>query len=494
MTSDVVVIGAGLSGLVDAILLAEARRKVVVLEQHNIPGGYLQQFRRKTTIFDVGFHYMGSTQPGRPMRQFLEHLEVWDRISVIPFPEDSAIEVVSGASRFGYPTRFDRFHEKARETWPGAREAVDRIVADVRAVCGQFRWFDLKRGKRYQNPREIDFTSASLAEYLAPFVADPWLKEVLSFQTFNLGLFSHEVPWVKYALAFRSNFDLTCRIDGGGGALVDALVARGKALGVEYRFRSEVAAFECEGRRVTSVTTAEGERFQAGIFIAACHPKQVVKRIRDEDLHPMFKERILEMKDSRGAVQVFLRLREPLRSIGASCIMLHDKEEAAKDVPIATILVTNPCAVEKTDRGGPRLEAMTYMEHDPFARWADCKIFKRGPEYDHLKGDLAKRMIEMIARIAPELPDLIVEVYSATPLSDEWYTKNEHGAVFGISHDVSQQGSGRPQPRTRLKNLYFTGHSIMMPGICGVFINAFDTCGMILGTDDLFHAVATDQE
>ena len=84
-----------------------------------------------------------------------------------------------------------------------------------------------------------------------------------------------------------------------------------------------------------------------------------------------------------------------------------------------------------------------------------------------------------------------MEVYSATPLSDEWYTKNEHGAVFGISHDVSQQGSGRPQPRTRLKNLYFTGHSIMMPGICGVFINAFDTCDQIRGDNVLFESVAT---
>src|SRR6185503_20421000 len=97
---DVLVIGAGISGLVDAILLAEAGRRVLVLEQHSIPGGYLQQFTRKKTTFDVGFHYMGSTAPGRPMRQFLEHLRVWERLKVVPFPADAAIEVRRGARSF----------------------------------------------------------------------------------------------------------------------------------------------------------------------------------------------------------------------------------------------------------------------------------------------------------------------------------------------------------------------------------------------------------
>ena len=33
----------------------------------------------------------------------------------------------------------------------------------------------------------------------------------------------------------------------------------------------------------------------------------------------------------------------------------------------------------------------------------------------------------------------------------------------------------------RLRNLFFSGASVTMPGICGVFINAFDTCSAITG-------------
>jgi phytoene dehydrogenase-like protein len=295
---------------------------------------------------------------------------------------------------------------------------------------------------------------------------------------------------VKYALALRSNFDETSRIDGGGGALVSALVARGEELGVRYRYGVEVAGFECEGRQVSAVTTAKGERIAAALFVAACHPKVILRRISDEDLKPVFKERVFGLRESRGAVQLFLRLSEPVTSIGATALLVRDPRQAAGDPPMHTILVTNPCAVEAAERGGPRLEAMTYMTDAPFARWRGTRVLKRGAEYEQLKESIARRITDMITSVAPELPGLILDRYSATPLSDEWYTLNEHGAVFGISHDVSQQGRDRPQPRTRLKNLFFTGHSIQMPGICGVFVNAFNTCAMLRG-DDLFSRVAT---
>ncbi len=489
--ADVVVIGAGLSGLVDAILLAETGRKVVVLEHHEVAGGYQQQFWRKGTLFDVGYHYMGSTAPGRPMRQFLEYLRVWDRLRLLPLPEDAAIEVVNGARRFAYPNGWQRFQEQALAAWPHERAGLERLFQDVVAVTGAFKWFDLARDKPYAHPLDLDFTSVSLAEYLRPLVQDPWLLQVLGVQAFNLGLLAHEAPWVKYALALRSNFDVTCRIAGGGGALVAALVERGRELGVDFRLRAEVVGFECAERRVRRVRTADGGAHAADLFIAACHPKTVLACIRDEDISPVFKERVLRMKDSRGALQVFLRLKELPRSLGQACLMIVDEEEARREPPIHIVLVTNPAAVEGTELGGARLELMTFLEHAPFAPWAGTQVMRRGAEYERFKADLARRVLDLTVRLAPELPELIEDMYASTPLTDEWYTLNTHGAVFGISHDVTQQGLARPLPRMRLRNLFFTGHSIQMPGICGVFINAFDTCEMLRGGESLFAAVAS---
>ncbi len=495
MNADCVIIGGGLSGLVDAVLLAETGRRVVVLEQHRVLGGYLQQFRRGSRTFDVGFHYMGSTLPGRPMRQFLDYLRIGDRVDLAPFPDDAAIEIRSGGRTFAYPNRFDRLREKAVGAWPHEREAIERILGDIDDACMRFKWFALKKGRAYERSPEHGLFAGSLEEYLAGRVADPWLKEVLSFQTFNLGLLAHETPWYKYALALRSNFDLTSRIVGGGGALVRALHARGLELGVEYRCAAEVAGFQCDGRIVRAAVTSRGERFEAELFIAACPPKAIARRLDDDHLPPLFKDRLLAMRDSRGAFQVYLSLKAPLRSIGATSYFLRDAAEAAGDPPIHTVHVTYPSAVETGARAqadnGPRLEAMVYMDHAYFARWADRPVMHRGPDYARVKDEITGRIMRMLTALVPELPEVVESVYTSTPLTGEWYTKNDGGGAFGISHDMAHTGLDRPQPRARLRNLFFTGQSITMPGICGVCINAFDTVSAIRGDDALFQAVAT---
>ena len=491
MAYDVVIIGAGISGLVDAILLAEAGRRVLVLEQHYSSGGYLQQFQRKKTIFDVGFHYMGSTEPGRPMRQFLEHLQVWDRIECLLFPEDAAIEVRNATRSFAYPSGWQRFKEKALQEWQTDAGELSRFLTEVEDVCSSFKWFALKKGREYEHPLDMKYSPESLADHLDPMDVDPWLIEALGFQTFNLGLFANEIPWVKHVLAFRSNFDTTCRINGGGGALTKALIERGTELGVEYQLQQRVISFECEKRRVVSIATEKGDSFSADTFIAACNPKTILRSIKDEDLRPMFKNRVLEMKDSRGAVQVFARLKRPLTSLDRTCVMIKDTEEEKGDPPLSVVLACSPTSLDGADPGNYRLEAMTYMYFEPFEPWAHLPVLKRGEDYEAFKQKIAERMIRMIAKHAPELPDCIDQVYCGTPLSDLWYTLNERGGVFGISHDVTQQGTNRPMIRMRLRNLFFTGHSITMPGICGTFINAFDSCDMIRGDNKLFEQVAT---
>lgn len=487
--ADAVVIGAGISGLVGAILLAETGRKVIVLEQHGVPGGYLQQFTRKRTRFDVGFHYLGSTDPGRPMRQLLQHLRVWERLRLLPFPAEAAITLDAGGRRFAYPAGWARFQELAAATWPAERVALQAFCAEVDEVCRGYKWFDLRRGRDYSHPLDLPFSPGALAERLAAF-EDPWLRQVLGVQSFNLGLLPEEIPWVKHALAFRSNFDRTSRIEGGGGALVAALVERGRELGVELRLRSAVQGFECAEKRVRRVRTSRGEALDADLVLATCHPKLALRMLADEDLKPVFKERTLALRESRGAVQVWLRLSGPAPSLGATCWLVDAGEDPPGEPPLQAILVTQPTAAEPPERGH-RVEAMTYMDQAPFARWRHLPALKRGPEYEALKAGLAARVVRAIARVAPELPGLIQDVYAATPLTDEHYTRSVEGGVFGVSHDLSQQGMSRPQPRTRLKNLWFSGHSLQMPGICGTFINAFHTAELIRGDGSLFPAVAT---
>src|SRR3989304_2366012 len=56
---DVIVIGAGIGGLVCGTFLAKASKKVLIIEQHHTPGGYCTSFKRKGFIFDSAVHHIG---------------------------------------------------------------------------------------------------------------------------------------------------------------------------------------------------------------------------------------------------------------------------------------------------------------------------------------------------------------------------------------------------------------------------------------------------
>ena len=85
---DVIVIGAGLGGLAAAAKLSQMGMRTLVLEQHNLAGGYAHHFLRKVrgtkTVydFDVALHQVGDLMPGRPFHELLSELGMLDRIGV----------------------------------------------------------------------------------------------------------------------------------------------------------------------------------------------------------------------------------------------------------------------------------------------------------------------------------------------------------------------------------------------------------------------------
>ena len=73
---DAVIIGSGAGGLTTAVALANAGKKVLLLEQHYLPGGWTHSFSLNGYRFSPGVHYLGQLGEDGSMRRVLAGLGV----------------------------------------------------------------------------------------------------------------------------------------------------------------------------------------------------------------------------------------------------------------------------------------------------------------------------------------------------------------------------------------------------------------------------------
>ena len=79
---DVIVVGAGLGGLFAATFLSQTGKRVLLLEKHNVHGGYASSFLRGRFEFDVALHELsgvGGEETRGPLWAFLNALGVAPR-------------------------------------------------------------------------------------------------------------------------------------------------------------------------------------------------------------------------------------------------------------------------------------------------------------------------------------------------------------------------------------------------------------------------------
>ena len=92
MEPRVLIIGAGLSGLICGRILSGRGFRVTLLEQGRQAGGALQTFVRDGIRFDTGFHSVGGLNPGGPLDVIFSSIGVRD----LPWIQMEADEIIGG--------------------------------------------------------------------------------------------------------------------------------------------------------------------------------------------------------------------------------------------------------------------------------------------------------------------------------------------------------------------------------------------------------------
>lgn len=129
---DAVVIGAGNGGLTAAARLAKEGKKVALLEQHNMPGGYATSFVRGRFEFEPSLHELcdlGSRENPGAVRKLFDELG----ISIEWCPIEDAFRTIllndPDLKDFTMPFGTKAFIDKMEEYVPGSRKSMEKFAA-----------------------------------------------------------------------------------------------------------------------------------------------------------------------------------------------------------------------------------------------------------------------------------------------------------------------------------------------------------------------------
>lgn len=135
---DAVVIGAGNGGLTAAVRLLQGGARVLLVEKHNLPGGFATSFRRGRFEFEASLHELndfGTADNAGDLRELFDQLGMTNKVEWLQIPE--AYRVISRAEKLDatLPFGVKEFIDKTEKYVPGSRESVTKFLT-LRKKCG----------------------------------------------------------------------------------------------------------------------------------------------------------------------------------------------------------------------------------------------------------------------------------------------------------------------------------------------------------------------
>jgi len=499
---DVIIIGSGLGGLVSANILAREGYKVCVFEKNNQYGGNLQIFVRDKTIFDTGIHYIGGLDKGQNLYMYFKYLGIMDDLKLKKLDIDKYDVITFDDDKIEYPHAqgYENFANKLIEQFPDEAEAIQVYCKKLIDTCNSFPLYNLQPTSVFYENTEL--LSLKISDFLDSITTNEKLKSVLAGSNFLYAGDGEKTPLYVHALSVNSYIQSSYRCVNGGGQIAKLLIRKLKEFGGEVYKRSEVTQFGFEENKLVSVLLKNGTEIFANLFISNIEPKHTIKMLGDNKLRKSYVSRINNIESIISAFSIYIVFKPesfPYLNYNNYHFKDYKKVWTAQEYTQESWpegYWVSMSAKKNIGKWAENMTVISYMNFDEVTPWENTfntivDKNDRGESYNEFKTRKLEVMLTELEKKFPNIRASIQSVHASTPLSYRDYIGVNRGSMYGYVKDADSPMKSFLSPKTKLKNLFFTGQSLNMHGVLGVTISAVLTCSEIVGREMLLEKIAS---
>jgi phytoene desaturase len=466
----IIIIGAGISGLAAAALLAQSGFEVTVLEKHSAPGGVAGQIHQDGFTFDMGpTWYL--------MPEIFDHYfdllgeKVEDHLSLTKLDPSYKIFIGDSQSFLISPALeqnlklFDRIEQDSGKRLKSYladaefkyRTAVDSFLyKDYRTIFDFFNKKILLEGGKLQLFRSLD-------KHASVFFRQKILRQILEYNTVFLGSSPYNTP-ALYSLMSHVDINLGVYYPKGGiYSLIQALYRLARAQGVRFAFNTEAEQILSPNGKASAVLTSNKESIPADIVLSTIDYRYSEEKLlspKQRSYSPRYwRRRTL----APGAFLVYAGLNKKLPHLEHHSLFIDPDWEKHFD---------SIFQIPRWPRKFSYYIGLPSKTDPGMAPEGGESLFMLLPVAPGLEDTPAVRE-EMSARLFQHLEGITGERISPHIVSQQIRSINnfrdEHnlfrGTALGLAHTLFQSAVFRPKRKSKkIDNLYYTGH-YTHPGI-----------------------------
>lgn len=445
---DVVVIGAGNAGLTAAATCAKNKLKTLLIEQHNVPGGFASSFVRGRFEFEPALHELGNFGNKHlkgDVYKLFEELKInveWNEI-----PE--AFRIITRnekGERVDYylPFGITEFCKACEEYDPGSFNLVKKFF-DICIECYEaVRYISSTRGNpntkvlKKNYPNYLTTAPYSLNEVLTKLKIPKISKFIIESYWTYLGVTPEKISFSLYAIMMAEYIKYKAYIPTHRShEISQAIATRAEELGAKIWYNTKATKIIIENNEVQGVLLDKGF-VKTKHVISNASPHIVYGKMIDKGEIPEYDKKLTSWrKPGSQGFSVYLGLNKSVEDLGLTDYsyfmyseMDHNKvAQNFKSIKenVDYIVVALNVANKKASEKNTSIISFTTLYDDAWNDVTEINYFKT-------KQMIAKKFIkDFEQKMNINIIDHIEEIEIATPITFARYTGSINGAIYGYA-------------------------------------------------------------